>query len=263
MIRIVSWNINSIRFRMYNIAQLVKEYNPDIICLQETKVVNELFPVQDIIDLGYPHIFFNGQAAYHGVATFSKYPMILSDVNWSEMGHARNLSVVCKDVEIHNLYIPAGGDIPDPDLNPKFAHKLEYLDHIYEYFTTYRKSTDKMIMLGDFNVAPFEHDVWSHKQLLKVVSHTPIEVEKLNRLKTSNDWQDIARIFTDHNQKLYTWWSYRNQNWEKSDRGRRLDHIWTTPQLAKYVSDFKILKHYRNHLKTSDHVPLYIDIKLD
>jgi exodeoxyribonuclease-3 len=117
-----------------------------------------------------------------------------------------------------------------------------------------------MILLGDLNIAPLEHDVWSHKQLLKEVSHTPIEVEKLGKLQQSLDWCDTHREFVDKSEKLYSWWSYRNRDWRKSNRGRRLDHIWVTPNLQEQVNKAWIMKDARDWHLPSDHVPVIIEI---
>ena len=124
------------------------------------------------------------------------------------------------------------------------------------------KSSSKTIIVGDFNIAPYEHDVWSHKQLLKVVSHTPAEVERLNALRDSLGWCDVARHFVAPEQKLYSWWSYRNRDWRKSDRGRRLDHIWVTPSLTSALQAFHIQKDARDWQQPSDHVPVVVDIAL-
>jgi exodeoxyribonuclease-3 len=117
-----------------------------------------------------------------------------------------------------------------------------------------------MIMLGDLNVAPLETDVWSHKSLLSVVSHTPIEVEKLGRLQEAGLWVDAVRKIIPPSEKLFSWWSYRAIDWNLSDRGRRLDHIWVTPALAPDVADARILRDARGWAQASDHVPVMVDL---
>jgi exodeoxyribonuclease-3 len=116
--------------------------------------------------------------------------------------------------------------------------------------------------VGDLNVAPLEHDVWSHKQMIKVVSHTPIECEKLNAARNAGNWIDSMRVLTPEPAKLYTWWSYRALDWREADRGRRLDHIWTSDALADRVSAIKIAKAYRGAARPSDHVPVTATIEL-
>ena len=105
--------------------------------------------------------------------------------------------------------MPAGGDIPDPQANPKFAHKLGFLDEMRDSGRLRPKASERAILVGDLNVAPLEHDVWSHKQMLRVVSHTPIECEKLVNVRKAGGWVDSMRQFTPEPAKLYTWWSYR------------------------------------------------------
>jgi exodeoxyribonuclease-3 len=116
------------------------------------------------------------------------------------------------------------------------------------------------IMVGDLNVAPLENDVWSHRQLLKIVSHTPIEVEKLTAVQQAGDWVDGVRHFTPESEKLFSWWSYRSPNWTKNDRGRRLDHIWVSPALKSRLKAAKILRDARAWAQPSDHVPVVVDI---
>ena len=112
------------------------------------------------------------------------------------------------------------------------------------------------MLVGDLNVAPLETDVWSHKQLLKVVSHTPVETEGLERARAAGGWVDLMRHFVPPEEKLFTWWSYRSPDWTKNDRGRRLDHIWVTPDLAPEATGMHVLKDARSWARPSDHVPV-------
>jgi len=260
--RIATYNINSVRLRIERVLDLLKNSNIDVLCLQETKAENSKFPESRFIDNGYEYCAFNGEKSYNGVAIISRVP--LTNINIQEFvnTHARHISTDLPDgTSIHNFYIPAGGDEPDRDINPKFAHKLDYVDSMTEYFKSNHDENSKLIIVGDFNIAPYEHDVWSHKQLLKVVSHTPIEVEKLNSLKESINWIDVAREYIPESEKLYSWWSYRNKDWRKSNRGRRLDHIWVTNPLKPKLSKFEILSDLRNGEKPSDHVPVIIELQ--
>ena len=129
-----------------------------------------------------------------------------------------------------------------------------------DWFSKNRKPTDPMILVGDLNIAPLECDVWSHKQLLKVVSHTPIEVDHLNRLVRASDWIDTARYLTPEPQKLFTWWSYRSREWSTANKGRRLDHIWVSPTLEQKIIDSGVLRDARGWEKPSDHAPVTTDL---
>lgn len=261
--KIISWNINSLRLRLPLLKLLNQQQNPDIICLQETKVTDELFPLEELKQMGFKFIEYSGEKSYNGVAIISKIPLTqIKKYNVLDFGHKRHIAALLPDGTIlHNFYVPAGGDIPDPKLNDKFDFKLKFVDWMSNYFISNYKKTDPLIMLGDINIAPLEHDVWSHKQLLSVVSHTPIEVEKLNNLKKTLNWVDSHRLFVPENQKLYSWWSYRAQNPIASDRGRRLDHIWTTPILKDKIVSANIIKDFRSLEQPSDHVPITIQFK--
>lgn len=261
--KIATWNINSVRLRQNAVLRFLREQAPDVLALQETKVEDALFPKEAFEKAGYGHIRFSGEKSYNGVCLISRVP--LEDIRtegFCGKGDKRHIAAVLPNgVEVHNFYVPAGGDIPDVAANPKFAHKLDFVDGMRDWFAKSRSSSAPMILLGDLNIAPFEHDVWSHKQLLDVVSHTPIEVEKMTRLGEGMEWVDVARHFVPKEQKLYSWWSYRNRDWRKSDRGRRLDHIWVTPPLAKSLASLTIHKDMRDWEQPSDHVPVLMEMK--
>ena len=260
--KIATWNVNSIRIREALLAQFVTAHQPDILCLQETKVEDAQFPVDLVTRLGFPHLLFAGEKSYNGVAILSKIPLKLhATYDMIGNGHKRHIAAELPDgTLLHNFYVPAGGDIPDPVLNQKFDEKLRFVDAMRDWSAQEIRANHKVIAVGDFNIAPHEHDVWSHKQLLKIVSHTPIEVDKLNGFKTSIGWVDALRSLTPEHQKLYSWWSYRNRDWEKSDRGRRLDHIWLTPNLQSSLKSGLIFKAARGFENPSDHVPVMIEL---
>jgi exodeoxyribonuclease-3 len=264
MLKIATWNINSVRIRIPLLQKIVEQENPDIICLQETKTEDATFPMEALKNLGFAHIVFSGQKSYNGVAILSKYKLNNSNcLSMAGSDDKRHISVeLAGGVELHNFYVPAGGDIPDPALNPAYDFKLRFVEHMTDWSKELKKSKKNAIILGDFNIAPMEHDVWSHKQLLNVVSHTEPEITRLNALKNSYNWCDVGRHFVDSNEKLYSWWSYRNKDWRKSNRGRRLDHIWVTPNLTPALKNFKIMQDVRDFTSPSDHVPVLITIDL-
>jgi len=262
--KIVSWNVNSVRIRLEHLKKIVSTWNPDIICLQETKVEDASFPHADLVSLGFPHILFSGQKSYNGVAILSKFPLISrGNMDFAGLDHRRHIAAELPDgTHLHNFYIPAGGDIPDVNLNPAFASKLKFVEEMQDWAKGEGKKKTRLIAVGDFNIAPQEHDVWSHKQLLKIVSHTPGEVERLNALQKTLHWNDVGRHFHKPEEKLYSWWSYRNKDWRASNRGRRLDHIWVTPELTPALKKYDTLQDARDWASPSDHVPIMIDIAL-
>lgn len=259
--RIATWNINSVRLRKHLVCQVMREDEPDIICLQETKTPDEFFPFDEFKALGYEHIHIHGMKSYNGLAIISRHPFQETHIH-HRVGRedCRHIAVQVNGFDLHNLYIPAGGDEPDPDINDKYAHKLDFVDEMTGWFSENYDAGKNVIAVGDFNIAPLEHDVWSHKQLLKVVSHTPPETTRLEKMLKSLDWTDAIRHFVPTDEKCYTWWSYRNRDWKKSNRGRRLDHIWVTKPLETKLQSHGIKIETRDWEKTSDHVPVMIDL---
>lgn len=254
-LRVASWNINSVRARLPIVERFLIEEQPDVLCLQETKVADDLFPAEMFQRLGYRHRLLCGQRMHHGVAILSKLPLAEEDrLDWQANGEARHLGVRLEcGIRIENVYIPAGGDIPDRVLNPKFGQKLDFIERMTRWSESCACPT---LLVGDFNVAPLECDVWSHKALLNVVSHTPIEVEALSGLQQSNSWVDLGRRFYPAPERLHTWWSYRSPDWTKNDRGRRLDHMWATKDVAALAVSHKVAEPCRSWERPSDHVPL-------
>jgi exodeoxyribonuclease-3 len=267
---VTTWNINSVRFRIDLVAKVLKTVRPDVLCLQETKCPNDAFPLKRLKRLGYDHVALHGQKGYHGVAIVSRLPFESFELqNFCGKTDCRHVSVVLGEraglrdpITLHNFYVPAGGDIPDPEVNVKFAHKLAYLDEMRDCATLRPGASERAVLVGDLNVAPLEHDVWSHKQLLGIVSHTPIECEKLTDVRNAGGWVDAMRAFVPEPTKLYTWWSYRSPDWKIADKGRRLDHIWAAPALADRVSAIEVMKGPRGWAKASDHVPVTATMEL-
>ena len=163
------------------------------------------------------------------------------------------------DLELHNLYVPAGGRIPDPEINAKFAHKLEFLAALTEWFRAESDPARRAVLVGDLNIAPLATDVWNHRALLKVVTHTPGEIAALTAMQAAHRWIDAVRRFIPPAQRLFTWWSYLGCDWQASDRGRRLDHVWVTPSLADRLHGVQVLRAARGWPQPSDHVPVTID----
>jgi exodeoxyribonuclease-3 len=270
-LKIATWNINSVRLRINLVAKFLKSYRPEVLCLQETKCPDDAFPLKRFQRLGYEYSAINGQKGYHGVAVLSRLPFERFDVHsFCGKTDCRHISVVLGEkaglsdpLTVHNFYVPAGGDEPDPEVNIKFKHKLDFLDEMQAHQSLRPEKAQRAILVGDLNVAPLEHDVWSHKQMLKVVSHTPIECEKLNAVRSAGNWIDTMRVHTPEPEKLYTWWSYRAMdNWKIADRGRRLDHVWTSDALTDRVSKIKIAKDYRGYERPSDHVPVMATVEI-
>lgn len=264
-LRIATWNINSVRLRRNLLERLVEEARPDIVCLQETKVPDELFPVDLGESLGLPHVLKRGMKGYNGVAILSRLPLtaIADTPDWCLKSDCRHIAARVETdrapLIVHNFYVPAGGDVPDRDSNPKFDHKLDFIAEARDHFASHPPV--RSILVGDLNIAPLDNDVWSHKQLINVVSHTPPETEGLNSW-LAEGFVDAVRHFVPENEKLFTWWSYRNRDWRASNRGRRLDHIWVSKDLIPALQHHAILKDARDWERGSDHVPVLVTLRL-
>ena len=265
-LRVATWNINSLRLRAPLLHRLIDSLDPDVLCLQETKVPDPLFPADVPTALGFPFVAFRGMKGYNGVAILSRLPFEVQagGPDWCSKGDCRHLEVRLlppdtAPVELHDFYVPAGGDVPDRAENPKFGHKLDFLAEATEWFAA--RPRRRTILAGDLNVAPLEHDVWSHRQLLKVVSHTPVETTALTAWLATG-FTDAVRRFVPETEKHFTWWSYRNQDWRRSDRGRRLDHVWVSHDLAPRLKRQITLKDARDWPQTSDHVPVCVEIEI-
>ena len=269
-LKIATWNINSVRLRLPLVLHFLKTYSPDVLCLQETKCRDSEFPAGDFRAAGYGHVVINGQKGYHGVATISRLTLDLVEKReFCAKGDARHLLTALpgigpgkKPVLLHNFYVPAGGDEPDPVINPKFEHKLTFLSEMIDWFEQGLKKDTYAVLVGDLNIAPLETDVWNHKALLKIVSHTPIEVERLSRVLAAGKWVDAMRHIIPPDEKLFTWWSYRSPDWAAADKGRRLDHIWVSAGLRPAITAINILREARGWERPSDHVPVTMTLEL-
>ncbi len=262
--RVATWNINSVRLRIDQVSRFVAESGTDVLCLQEIKCLEDQFPRNAFADMGLPHLKIAGQKGWHGVAIASRLPIEASETfNACKLGHARCVSARIVGVDVQNFYIPAGGDVPDRALNPKFDHKMDF----YERLTETARGLDRsrpLLLCGDFNIAPSEYDVWNHRFMSKVVSHTPIEVETLNRLQAAGGFVDVVRDAFPEPQKLASWWSYRAADFRKTNRGLRLDHIWTSQGLSPSVKAGSVVIHedVRAWDQPSDHCPITVDLDL-
>jgi exodeoxyribonuclease III len=267
-IRITTWNINSVRLRIDLVARFSAEHAPDILCLQETKCPDDQFPLAAVKDMGFQHWAFAGEKGYNGVAIFSRYA--LRDITRGSFGgkaDTRHISATlaggpASGLTFHNFYVPAGGDVADRAVNEKFGHKLDFLSDMTTWSKDGLASRKKSVLVGDLNIAPYETDVWSHKALLDVVSHTPLECEALETVRKIGNWTDAVRHVKPEPERVYSWWSYRAADWAAADKGRRLDHVWTTDDLAPAIRTAQVLRDARGWDKPSDHAPVTVTLDI-
>jgi exodeoxyribonuclease III len=258
---LATWNINSVRLRAGLVEKLLRAEAPDVLCLQECKSPVDKIPVEVFAAAGYGHIVARGQKGYNGVAILSRQPIRdAGHIDWCGKGDARHVAAELENgVVIHNCYVPAGGDVADRDVNEKFGHKLDFMAELRDRF--HADKPRKTILVGDLNIAPREDDVWSHKQLLKVVSHTPIEVEIFETAREAGGWVDVTRQDIPEG-LLYSWWSYRAKDWDAADKGRRLDHVWASADIGAAAHSSRILRDARGWEQPSDHAPVFASFDL-
>ena len=266
-LRLCTWNVNSVRLRVEQAARFVAEQAPDVLCLQEIKCREGEFPREAFVGMGLPHLRVAGQKGWHGVAIASRLPIEdAPPLDVCREGHARCVGAIVAGIEIRNFYIPAGGDEPDRTANPKFDHKLDF----YEKLTAELARRDPkapLAVVGDLNVAPGEHDVWNHKFMSKVVSHTPAEVEAFHAMTASLGLIDLPRATRPEPEKMFSWWSYRAADFRASNRGLRLDHILVTPGLKDAAfrlgcAAARVHDDVRAWQRPSDHAPVTADLVL-
>ena len=252
--------------RIDNVERYLRLRKPDVLCLQETKCPDEFFPHLAFEALGYTHRLVQGMKSYNGVAILSKVPFTATNI------HHRCGKEDCRHIEaaldiggdpilLDNLYIPAGGDIPDPDQNVKFAHKLDFYREMAEWFAEpqaqaarpqgpapHRRRRSQRGAARARRVEPqaAAQDRVAHARRGRAV----------RPMQASLDWIDVPRRFVPPDKKLYSWWSYRNNDWRASNRGRRLDHILASPALSGAISSHHIDADLRDWEKASDHVPV-------
>jgi exodeoxyribonuclease-3 len=264
-LRIATWNVNSVRLRIDHLLRFAQEQAPDVLCLQEIKCREEEFPARALAEAGFGHLRIRGQKGWHGVAIASRLPLEdAPELVICREGHARSVAARVCGVEIQNFYIPAGGDVADRSVNPKFDHKLDFLERLSGALRA-RNEDEALAIVGDLNVAPGEFDVWNHAFMSKVVSHTPVEVAAMAALKASLGFVDVVRESAPEPARLFSWWSYRAADFRASNRGLRLDHIWVTPGLRRRSMgagppSARIHDDARGWERPSDHAPVSLDL---
>ena len=243
--KIATWNVNGIRPRKEQILNLLRDEDLDLICLQETKIADEIFPRQDFIDAGYAHQHIVGQKAHHGVAILSRLPFAATDRQvFADLDDKRHATVTMDNgLHVHCFYVPSGGDKPDVTINPKFDHKMRFLAEMQ----TLAKTTagEAHLWVGDLNVAYLENDTWDHKKNRRLVGHSDGERAALTSVMEAGDFVDLPRQAAGEDARLFTWWGYRYKLSVEKDYGWRLDHAFASPLAAQSVKNCQVLKRTR------------------
>lgn len=259
---LVTWNVNSIRVRLEHLQRLVAAVEPDVVCLQETKVHDSAFPAEGVRALGFRHLWLNGEKGYNGVAVLARRPFADAwRIRWCGRDDSRHAAVRLADgPEVHVFYVPKGGHEPDAQASGKFAHKLDFLAEMRAWAAEQAKGNRPAVVVGDLNVAPLETDVWNHKRLRRYVGHTPGECERLTAVQEAGGFTDAERAIVPAEERLYTWWGYRYPQAFAKDYGWRLDHVWLAPPLAAHLRTMQVRRDVRGWPRPSDHAPVIVEL---
>ena len=261
---IATWNVNSIRVRLGQIKEWLKEINPDLLCLQETKVEDALFPLKDFEEIGYKS-YFHGQKSYNGVALLSR--DTIEDIRYGFSGEIetnkiqekfqsqkRIISCLIKGVRVVNIYVPNGSEI-DSD---KYFYKVEWLNLLNEYLINQSKREEPLVLLGDFNIALEDRDIHSPEKLSGGIMASSLERELLTKILEPR-LLDSFRIF-EQDTNYWSWWNYRTRSWER-DKGWRIDHIYLSQDLIPSLKSSRIHKEVRGNEQPSDHAPVLTELQ--
>ena len=251
------------RLRLPQIARLARTLAPDILCLQETKVRDQDFPGEAFARLGYESQAILGQSGYNGVAILSRLPLApLAQKVWRGRDDKRYLAVRLEGqspLEVHCFYVPSGGGHPDRAQNPKLDDKFRFV----EAMTRWSRKLDAAprLLVGDFNIAHLETDVWNHKGAQRSVGHTPAECAAFRRFLAAGGWHDLHReLLAPPAEPLFTWWSYRHPQAWREGKGWRLDYALASPSLRPRVASAEVFARARGWKAPSDHAPLMVDL---
>jgi exodeoxyribonuclease-3 len=255
-LKIATWNVNSITARLPVVLRWLDLAKPDVLCMQETKTVDDKFPVLDFSALGYESVLF-GQAAYNGVAILSKSK--ISEVRRGlhddrEGAQARLLAATISGLRIVNLYVPNGQAVG----TEKYEFKLEWLRRLREFFDNHYKTTEQILTCGDFNVAPEDRDVHNPELWRGRILFSDPEKEALELVK---EWGFIDAFRLHNNESgQFTWWDYRAGAFRRN-LGLRIDHIWVSKPLAKRCKSVIVDREPRRWEKPSDHAPMVAEFE--
>lgn len=253
MLKIATWNVNSVRTRLPHLMFWLKESAPDIVLLQETKATNDQFPQEEIESLHY-NISLHGQKSYNGVAILSKFP--LEDVTRGLPGfedeQARYIEAVVQGMRVASVYVPNGMAVG----SEKHLYKLAFLDQLYQQVQTLLTYDEKLVLGGDFNIAPWDQDVYDPQEWYERILCSTPEREKFRALLYLG-LTDGLRAAHPTQKGLYTWWDYRAGAWQ-NNFGLRIDHLLLSPQAADHLKDASVEKDIRALDKASDHAPVTV-----
>lgn len=252
--KIATWNVNSLKVRLPQVLTWLQSHQPDVLALQETKLTDNNFPFQEIEAAGY-QVKFSGQPTYNGVAIIAKKPIenVVMQIPDFMDEQRRVITATIDDIRVMNVYIPNGAAL-DSD---KYIYKLDWLTQLQRFVQSELAQHKKLVILGDFNIAPADEDVHDPKAWEGQVLVSEPEREHFKALLTLG-LKDSFRLF-DQPPKTFTWWDYRMMAFRRN-HGLRIDHILVSEELASHCKRCEIDREQRKHERPSDHAPVLIEI---
>jgi len=254
--KIATWNVNSLRVRLPQVLDWLRQQQPDVLCVQETKSVDENFPAKEINDAGY-QVVFTGQKTYNGVAILSKAVAdgVILNLPGSDDPQRRVVTASFDGIRVINVYVPNGSEVG----SDKYAYKLEWLERLTDFVSAQLETHAHVVLLGDFNIAPQDRDVHDPVAWQGKVLCSEAEREAFQRL-LSHGMADCFRKF-EQEPGLYSWWDYRAAGFRRN-RGLRIDHVVASPTLYAACTSCTIDKAPRKHERPSDHTPVVAEFTL-
>ena len=261
--QIATWNVNSIRTRLDQVQAWLQDAQPDLLCLQETKVDDPLFPHEVFEAQGY-QVHFHGQKAYNGVAIVSRQPLedvrrgftgeLPEDAEALQLGEQKRvISALVNNIRIVNVYVPNGSALK----SEKYPYKLEWLSSLNRYLSAQAKRDEPLCLVGDFNIALEARDIHHPERLTGGIMASELEREALLNV-LGDRLHDVFRVF-EPDANHWSWWDYRSGAWDR-DQGWRIDHIYLCDELLSQARSCVIHKHLRGHEKPTDHAPVTVDL---
>jgi len=260
---IATWNVNSVRTRLTQLKEWLEEVQPDLLCIQETKVADPFFPKEELEENGY-QVYFYGQKSYNGVALISRHP--LKDIRYGLKAELpqdskandfedqkRIMSAIVNGIRVVNIYVPNGSSLK----SEKYNYKIEWLECLDRYLKAQKKRDEPLCILGDFNIALESRDIHNPKRLTGGIMASEKERDALKEV-LGERLKDVFRIFEPESEH-WSWWDYRSGGWE-SDRGWRIDHIYLCEELLQNAKSCEIHKKIRGNIQPSDHAPVAVEI---
>lgn len=253
--KIVTWNVNSLRVRLPHVLSWLKKHEPDVLCLQETKLTDADFPENEIKDVGY-EVIFSGQKTYNGVATLSKSKAsnIITDLPNQNDPERRLLVTTLNGIRILNVYVPNGQEVG----SDKYEYKLSWLENLRRFVQAELSQHRYLVLLGDYNIAPEDRDVHDPKRWEGKILFSEPERLAFNKLVQAG-LKDCFRKF-EQEPNSFSWWDYRSVAFRRN-RGLRIDHILCSSPLYERCVACRIDKEPRKLERPSDHAPVIAEFQ--